>query len=44
MKGRTLVIGVVLFIVLATLLIYYSMTVSIERIENGVEQSIELVI
>ncbi|WP_438313426.1 hypothetical protein [Sporosarcina sp. FA9] len=41
MKGRVLVIGIIFFVFLAIAIIYYSMTVSIERIENSVEQSID---
>ncbi|MFD1927599.1 hypothetical protein ACFSFY_05905 [Sporosarcina siberiensis] len=44
MKGRVLVIGIIFFVFLAIAIIYYSMTVSIERIENSAEQSIEQVI
>ena len=40
MKGRVLVIGIIFFVFLAIAIIYYAMTVSIERIENSAEQSI----
>lgn len=39
MKGKHLVIGLVLFIIIAIAIIYFTMSATINNIENGITNS-----
>ena len=43
MKGKTLVIGLVLFIIIGVALIYITMTITMNNIENGMAPIVNIV-